>query len=94
MTIRDYYRSLLQLVMTSTVVMSHWIEFDEQDVYAIYIKGSLDLIDSSQRFVAQYVRIEGAGRDQIFRTSVLCPTIFQRPDIVLDTFAKKSVLKN
>jgi len=67
MTSRDYYRSLLQLVMTSTVVMSHWIEFDEQDVYAVYLQGSLDLIDGSKLFFAQYVRIEGPGRDQIFR---------------------------
>jgi hypothetical protein len=67
MTSRDYYRSVLQLVMTSAVVTSHWIEFDEQDIYTVYLRGSLDLIDGSTLFFAQYVRIEGAGRDQIYR---------------------------
>jgi Family of unknown function (DUF6516) len=67
MTSRDYYRSLLQLVTTTTVVTSHWIEYDEQDIYAVYLKGSLDLIDGSKLFFAQYVRIEGPGRDQISR---------------------------
>ena len=64
MTSRDYYRSLLQLLATTTVVMSQWIECDEQDIYAAYLKGSLDLIDGSKLFFAQYVRIEGPGRDQ------------------------------
>jgi hypothetical protein len=67
MTSRDYYRSLLQLVTTTTVVTSHRIEFDEQDTHAAYLKGSLDLIDGSKLFFAQYVRIEGPGRDQISR---------------------------
>lgn len=67
MTSRDDYRSLLQLVTTTTVVTSHWIEFDEQDIYAAYLKGSLDLIDGSKLFFAQYVRIEGPGGDQISR---------------------------
>ena len=67
MTSRDYYRSLLQLVTTTTVVTSHWIEFDEQDIYAAYLKGSLDLIDGSKLFFAQYVRIESSGREQISR---------------------------
>ena len=67
MTSRDYYRLLLQLVTTTTVVTSHWIEFDEQDIYAAYLKGSLDLVDGSNLFSAQYVRIEGPGRDQISR---------------------------
>jgi len=67
MTSRDYYRSLLQLLTTTTVVTNHRIECDEQDIYAAYLKGSLDLIDGSTLFFAQYIRIEGAGRDQIFR---------------------------
>ena len=67
MTSRDYYRSLLQLVMTSTVITGHWLQFDEQDAYAAYVKGSLDLIDGSKLFFAQYVRIEGPGRDQVSR---------------------------
>jgi hypothetical protein len=67
MTSRDYYRSLLQLLATTTVVMSQWIEYDEQDIYAAYLKGSLALIDGSRLFFAQYVRIEGPGRDQISR---------------------------
>jgi Family of unknown function (DUF6516) len=67
MTSRDYYRSLLQLVTITTVVTSHQIECDEQDIYAAYIKGSLDLIDGSKPFFAQYVQIEGPGRDQVSR---------------------------
>jgi hypothetical protein len=67
MTSRDYYRSLLHLVTTATVVTSHRIECDEQDLYAASIKGSLDRIDGSKLFFAQYVRIEGSGRDQISR---------------------------
>jgi hypothetical protein len=67
MTSRDYYRSLLQLVTTTTVVTSHWIECDEQDTYVAYLKGSLNLIDGSKLFFAQYVRIEGPGRDRISR---------------------------
>jgi len=50
---RDDYRSLLQLVTTTTVVTSHWIECDEQDIYAAYLKGSLDLIDGSKLSFAQ-----------------------------------------
>jgi Family of unknown function (DUF6516) len=65
MTSRDYYRSLLQLLTTTTVVTIHWIECDEQD--SAYLKGSLDLVDGSKLFFAQYVRIEGPGRDQISR---------------------------
>ena len=64
MTSRDYYRSLLQLLTSTTVVTNHRIECDEQDIYAAYLKGSLDLIDGSTLFFAQYIRIEGAGRDQ------------------------------
>ena len=67
MTSRDYYRLLLQLVTTATVVTSHRIECDEQDIYAAYFKGSLDLIDGSKLFFAQYVRIEGPDRDRISR---------------------------
>jgi hypothetical protein len=67
MTSRDYYRSFLQLMTTTTVVTSHWIECDEQDIYAAYLKGSLNLVDGSKLFFAQYVRIEGPGRDRISR---------------------------
>ncbi len=38
-----------------------------EGVYAAYLKGSLDLIDGSKLFFAQYVRIEGAVRNQISR---------------------------
>ena len=43
MTAREYYGSVLQLLTTSTVVTSQQIEFDEQDVYVAYLKGSIHL---------------------------------------------------
>src|SRR5882672_2714847 len=36
MTVRDYYRSVLQLLTTSAVVTGQRIEFDEQDVSIAY----------------------------------------------------------
>jgi hypothetical protein len=65
MTVRDYYRSILQLLTTATVVINQQIEFDEQDVDIAYLKGAVDLIDGSALFFAQYVQIEGAGSSQI-----------------------------
>lgn len=50
MTPRDYYRSVLQLLTTSAVITGHQIEFDEQDVYVAYLKGSISLIDGSTLF--------------------------------------------
>jgi len=67
MTARDYYRSVLQLLTTSAVVTGQQITFDEQDIYVTYLKGSISLIDGSTLFFAQYVRIEGAGSDQVDR---------------------------
>ena len=67
MTVREYYGSVLQLLTTSTVVTSQQIEFDEQDVYVAYLKGSVNLVDGSTLFFAQYVQIEGTGRGQITR---------------------------
>lgn len=67
MTPRDYYRSVLQLLTTSAVITGHQIEFDEQDVYVAYLKGSISLIDGSTLFFAQYMRIEGAGSGRIDR---------------------------
>ncbi|MGH7965500.1 MAG: toxin-antitoxin system TumE family protein [Candidatus Binatia bacterium] len=67
MTSRDYYRSVLQLFTTSTVVTSQRIEFDEQDVYVAYLKGSISLTDNSTLFFAQYVRIEDPASEQINR---------------------------
>ena len=61
MTAREYYGSVLQLLTTSTVVTSQQIEFDEQDVYVAYLKGSVNLVDGSTLFFAQYVQIEGTG---------------------------------
>ena len=40
---------------------------DEPDIYAADLKGALDLIDGSTPFFAQYLRIEGPDRDQLFR---------------------------
>ena len=65
MTSRDYYRSVLQLLMTAKVVTYQQVEFDEQDIHIAYLKGVIDLIDGSTLFFAQYVRIEGASSDQI-----------------------------
>jgi hypothetical protein len=67
MTARDYYGSVLQLLTTSTVVTSQQIEFDEQDVYVAYLKGTVNLVDGSTLFFAQYVQIEGASSDRITR---------------------------
>jgi uncharacterized protein DUF6516 len=67
MTAREYYGSVLQLLTTSTVVTSQQIEFDEQDVYVAYLKGSVNLVDGSTLFFAQYVQIEGTDRGQITR---------------------------
>ena len=67
MTAREYYRSVLQLLTTSRVVMSQRIEFDEQDVHIAYLKGAIDLIDGSTLFFAQYVQIERIGSGQINR---------------------------
>ena len=67
MTSRDYYRAVLQLLATSTVVTGHRIAFDEQDVHVAYLTGSVDLVDGSTLFFAQYVRMQGTGRDQITR---------------------------
>jgi hypothetical protein len=67
MTAREYYGTVLQLLTTSTVVTSQQIEFDEQDVYVAYLKGSVTLVDGSTLFFAQYVQIEGTGREQIIR---------------------------
>ena len=50
MTAREYYGSVLQLLTTSTVVTSQQIEFDEQDVYVAYLKGSVNLVDGSTLF--------------------------------------------
>ena len=61
MTAREYYGAVLQLLTTSMVVMSQQIEFDEQDIYVAYLKGSINLVDGSTLFFAQYVQIEGAG---------------------------------
>ena len=55
MTAREYYGSILQLLTTSTVVTSQQIEFDEQDIYIAYLKGSVNLVDGSTLFFAQYV---------------------------------------
>jgi hypothetical protein len=49
------------------VVTSQQIEFDEQDIYVAYLKGSVNLVDSSTLFFAQYVEIEGASHNQITR---------------------------
>ena len=67
MTAREYYDSILQLLTMSTVVTSQQIEFDEQDIYIAYLKGSVNLVDGSTLFFAQYVQIEGASRGQITR---------------------------
>lgn len=67
MTVRDYYRSVLQLLTTSTVVTGQRVEFDEQDVSVAYLKGSVSLLDGSTLFFAQYVQIEGTSSDQINR---------------------------
>ena len=67
MTARDYYGSVLQLLTTSAVVTSQQSEFDEQDVYVAYLKGSVNLVDGSMLFFAQYVQIEGAGSGRITR---------------------------
>ena len=67
MTARAYYGSVLQLLTTSTVVTGQQIEFDEQDVYVAYLKGSVHLVDGSTLFFAQYVQIERTGRGQITR---------------------------
>lgn len=67
MTSRDYYRSVLQLLMTSEVVTGQRIEFDEQDIYTTYFKGAVSLIDGSTLFFAQYVRIEDPDNSQINR---------------------------
>ena len=69
MTAREYYGAVLQLLTTSTVVTSQQIEFDEQDVYVAYLKGSVYLVDGSTLFFAQYVQIEGTDRSQITGTS-------------------------
>jgi hypothetical protein len=53
MTSRDAYRSLLQLLTSTTVVTNHRIDSDEQDISAAYLKGSLDLIEGSTLFFAQ-----------------------------------------
>lgn len=55
MTAREYIRSVLQLLVTSTVVTNQRIEFDEQDVDVAYHKGAVDLVDDSTLFFAQYV---------------------------------------
>ena len=49
------------------MVTSQQIEFDEQDVYVAYLKGSVHLVDGSTLFFAQYVQLEGTDRDQILR---------------------------
>jgi hypothetical protein len=67
MTSRDYCRSVLRLLTNSAVVTGHRIEFDEQDMYVAYLKGSIDLVDNSTLFFAQYVRIEQAGDGQVTR---------------------------
>ena len=67
MTSRDYYRSVLQLLITAKVVTYQQVEFDEQDIHIAYLKGVIDLIDGSTLFFAQYVLIEGASSDQINR---------------------------
>jgi hypothetical protein len=67
MTAREYYGSVLQLLTTSTVVTRQQIEFDEQDVYVAYLKGSVNLVDGSTLFFAQYVQLEGTGRGPITR---------------------------
>jgi hypothetical protein len=55
MTARAYYGSVLQLLTTSTVVTGQQIEFDEQDVYVAYLKGSVHLVDGATLFFAQNV---------------------------------------
>lgn len=67
MTAREYYHSVLQLLTTSRVVVSHRIEFDEQDAYAAYLKGAISLIDGSTLFFAQYVQLERGGAGHIDR---------------------------
>jgi uncharacterized protein DUF6516 len=67
MTSRDDYRSLLQLLTSTTVITKHRIDCDEPDIYAADLKGALDLIDGSTPFFAQSIRIEGPDRDQLFR---------------------------
>lgn len=67
MTARDYYRLVLQLLTTSAAIIGHQVEFDEQDVYVAYLKGTISLIDGSTLFFAQYVRIGETGSDQIDR---------------------------
>ena len=64
MTAREYYGAVLSPYNSSTVVTSQQIEFDEQDVYVAYLKGSVNLVDSSTFFFAQYVQIDN-GRGQI-----------------------------
>jgi hypothetical protein len=36
MTVRDYYRSVLQLLTTSTVVTGQRVEFDEQEEWWVF----------------------------------------------------------
>ena len=67
MTAREYYRSVLQLLATSTVVTNQRIEFDEQDVDVAYLKGAVDLVDGSTLFFAQYVQLEGGSSSRIIR---------------------------
>jgi hypothetical protein len=67
MTAREYYHAVLQLLTTARVVVSHRVEFDEQDAYIAYLKGALNLIDGSTLFFAQYVQIEHMGSGQINR---------------------------
>ena len=67
MTAREYYNSVLQLFITSRVVLSQRVEFDEQDVHIAYLKGAISLIDGSTLFFAQYVQIGQAGSGQINR---------------------------
>ncbi len=64
MTSRDYHRAVLQLLASSMVVTGHHIAFDEQDIHVAYLTGSVDLIDGSTLFFAEYVRIQGTA-DQI-----------------------------
>ena len=70
MTAREYYRSVLQLLTTSRVVVSQRVEFDEQDVHTAYLKGVISLLDGSTLFFAQYVQIERIGSGQINRKNI------------------------
>jgi hypothetical protein len=89
MTSRDYYHSLLQLLSSTTAITNHRIDCAEQDIYAADLKGSLDLIDGSTLFFAQYRSM--ASRQEVSDTVLASsPTRVEIHDELLPLEARQT----